>query len=310
MSAEVRLEPSWILHTTARGDTSLVLDLFTLGHGRQALMARSARAARPAVRALYQPFRPLLVSWAGEGAVRTLIGIEEAGEGVPGGGAHALEGTALACAYYCNELVLRLLGKGEPQAELFAHYSLALAELGAGAEVETVLRTFELQLLGATGTLPDLEFAVRGGARVDPGRRYRYHVANAVAVEVRDETVHGRLKPERRGLDDGPGIADGDAAWHADGVTPDEGVEVAGATLLAMARLDFDDPVVRAEARPLMKRVLHERLGGRGLNSRALFGALGGRATTGGNASAGEADGTGEADRSSRTDEGEGTDAA
>ena len=60
-----------------------------------------------------------------------------------------------------------------------------------------------------------------------------------------------------------------------DGVTPDEGVEVSGATLLAMARLDFDDPAVRAEARPLMKRVLHERLGGRGLNSRALFGALG-----------------------------------
>ena len=264
MSAEVRLEPAWILHTTARGDTSLVLDLFTLGHGRQALMARSARAARPAIRALYQPFRPLLVSWAGEGSVRTLIGIEESGR------AHALEGSALACAYYCNELVLRLLGKDESQAELFAHYSLALAEL------ERTLRTFELQLLSAIGTLPDFEFAVRGGARGEPERRYRYHVSNAIAVPVRDATTYGRLKPERPGLDDGPGIADGDAAWHADGVTPDEGVEVAGTTLLAMARLDFSDPAVRAEARPLMKRVLHGQLGGRGLNSRALFGALGG----------------------------------
>ena len=270
MSAEVRLEPAWILHTTARGDTSLVLDLFTLGHGRQALMARSARAARPAVRALYQPFRPLLVSWAGQGSVRTLIGIEESGR------AHALEGAALACAYYCSELVLRLLGKDEPQGELFAHYSLALAELGAGAELERTLRTFELQLLSAIGTLPDFEFAVRGGARVEPERRYRYHVSNAIAVPVRDATTHGRLKPERPGLDDGPGIADGDAAWHADGVTPDEGVEVAGTTLLAMARLDFSDPAVRAEARPLMKRVLHGQLGGRALNSRALFGALGG----------------------------------
>ena len=269
---EVRLEPSWILHTTAYRDTSLVVDLFTLSRGRQALMARSARAARPAVRALYQPFRPLLVSWTGGGDVKTLIGIEESGR------PHALAGTPLACAYYCSELVLRLVGKGQAQAELFAHYSLALAQLASGEDVETVLRTFELQLLDAVGTLPDFARAVRGNRAVEAGARYRYHVANAVAVPVRDETVHGRLKPERRGLDDGPGIADGDAAWHADGVTPDEGVEVSGRTLLAMARLDFDDPAVRVEARPLMKRLVHDRLGGRGLSSRALFGALSGAA--------------------------------
>ena len=269
--AEVRLEPSFVLHTSPYRDTSLVVDLFTLGRGRQALVARSARASRPAVRALYQPFRPVLVSWTGRGAMKTLIGIEESGRG------HALEGEALACAYYCSELVLRLVGKDQPLPELFAHYSLALAELAGGEDVERALRAFELQLLGAIGTLPDFAHAARGGRAVDPGARYRYHVANAVAVPVRDETVHGRLKPERRGLDDGPGVADGDAAWHADGVTPDEGVEVSGATLVALAELDLSDPAVRAEARPLMKRVMAGQLGGRGLNSRALFDALGGR---------------------------------
>ncbi len=266
---EVRLEPSWILHTTAYRDTSLVVDLWTLSHGRQALMARGARSARPAVRALYQPFRPLLLSWTGAGDMKTLIGIEEAGR------PHALDDRALACAYYCNELILRVLGKHQPQPELFGHYAVALAELAADTDIEICLRTFELQLLEAHGVLPDLEHPLRGGARVEPGHRYRYHPANAVAVPIVDEPVYGRLKPERRGLDaGGTGIADGDAAWHADGVTADEGVEVSGDTLLAMARLDFSSRSVRDEARPLMKRLLHQQLGDRPLNSRALFGAL------------------------------------
>lgn len=269
----MQLEPSWILHTTAYRDTSLIVDLWTLSHGRQALMARSARSARPAIRAMYQPFRPLLLSWTGAGDMKTLIGIEEAGR------PFELDDRALACAYYCNELILRVLGKGQPQPELFGHYAVALAELAAGTDIEAVLRTFELQLLEAHGVLPDLEHSLRGGASVESGRRYRYHPSNAVAVPIVDEAAFGRLKPERRGLDEGGGgIADGDAALHPDGVTADEGVEVSGDTLLAMARLDFSDAAVRAEARPLMKRLLHLQLGDRPLNSRALFGALSGTA--------------------------------
>lgn len=249
-SESIELQPSWLLHHTPYRDTSLILELFTLEHGRMALMARSARAARPAVRALYQPFRGLLISWTGGGELKTLIGIEASGRPLD------LAERPLACAYYLNELVLRLLGKAQPQPELFGYYALALAELDAGAEVEGVLRAFELRLLDALGVLPDFVHATRDGSAVLPEARYRFHPGNAVAVRIDD--------------------IDGDAGWHADGMTPDEGVELSGATLHALAAIDLDADAVREEARPLMKRLLHLQLGDKPLKSRALFAALAG----------------------------------
>lgn len=283
-SNEIQLEPTWLLHHTAYRDTSLIIDLFTLGYGRVSLMARSARSARPAVRALYQPFRPLLISWTGEGDLQTLIGIEEAGRPLD------LDNRSLACAWYLNEIVLRLVGKGQAQPVLFAYYAAALAALAAGEHVEIVLRTFELQLLEGLGLLPDLARVTQGGEPIEPDRRYRFHPANAIAIPIDGavrSAVHGAadavpasgigsprglLKPERR-VDEG-----GDPGWHADGVTADEGIDVSGATLLAMARLDFSEPAVRDEARPLMKRLLREQLGDQPLKSRELFGALAGDA--------------------------------
>ncbi len=259
MADTIELQPAWLLHHQSYRDTSLIIDIFTLAHGRMALMARSARAARPAVRELYQPFRPLLLSWMGEGSLKTLIGIEAADKPV------TLDPTPQACAYYLNELLLRLCEKGHPQAELFALYGLALSELGSGVDVEIVLRRFELQLLEALGVLPDLARATRDGNRVEAALRYRFHPANAVAVVIEDEDeLHGTLLKSTS-------ATEGDERWQADGITEDPGVEVSGATLLALAEMDVDDPKVRREARPLMKRLVRVQLGDRPLNSRRVF---------------------------------------
>jgi len=268
----VELQPTWLLHHTNYRDTSLIIDLFTLEHGRVSLVARSARSARPAIRALYQPFRPLLLSWTGQGELKTLIGIEESGPAI------ALDNRGLACAYYLNELLLRLLGKGQPQPTLFALYALALSELLDGVAMEIVLRTFELHLLDALGVLPDFVHATRDGRPLDPGRRYRYHPGNAVAVALGDvdpDAPISRLKPDRVGDGDGHG----DPGWLADGVTADEAVEVSGRTLLALADIDLQDAAVRDEARGLMKRLMRLHLGDRPLKSRELFAALSGGAS-------------------------------
>ena len=254
-------QPAWLLHHQAFSDNSLIIDTFTFGHGRISLMARSARAARPAIRELYQPFRPLLLSWIGEGDLKTLTGIEAAAKPV------SLAPKPQACAYYLSELVLRLCAKGHPQSDLFALYGLALNELAEDVEVEIVLRRFELHLLDALGVLPDLARSVVGGNPVEPDQRYRFHPANAVAVPI-DVASTGLLKSDKP--------KEGDVRWHADGVTADEGVEVTGSTLLALAALQLDDPAVRDEARPLMKRMLRVQLGDRPLNSRRLFEALAG----------------------------------
>ena len=61
---------------------------------------------------------------------------------------------------------------------------------------------------------------------------------------------------------------------HPDGVTPDKGIKVSGATLHALALLDFSNSTTLAEAKPLMRHVLRTHLGDRPLRSREMFDSL------------------------------------
>ena len=269
MNDETTLQAAYLLHYTPWRDTSFIVDLFTLEHGRLGLVARGARSAKPRTRALYQPFRPLLVSWVGGGELRTLTGIEESGAALP------LAGASLASGYYVNELVLRLLGKEQPQPELFAHYALALAELAdaaAGASVEATLRRFELQLLETIGVLPDLARCTPDGSEVEPERRYRFHPASALAVPhgAASEAPGPALAIPKRPADD----VVAEPELHADGVTRETGVDVGGRTLLDMAALDFGRERTLEEAKPLTRRLVAAQLGGQPLRSRSLFAAL------------------------------------
>lgn len=265
-SVSTSLQAAYILHYTQWQETSFIVDAFTLTHGRIALMARSARASKPRTRALYQPFRPLLISWVGNADLRTLTGIEESGQPLD------MADAPLACAYYVNELVLRLLGKDQPQPTIFAHYALALSELSIpGVSVEVVLRTFELQLLDCLGVLPNLAHCTSDGTAIDPVREYRYHPANAVAVVTnrqQDASQHLGFQKEKNRMGEGdsrnPGV-------QADGITLDEGILLSGFTLIALSRLELDEPQVREEAKQLMRRILRVHLGDKPLRSRELF---------------------------------------
>lgn len=270
-SVSTSLQAAYILHYTQYQESSFIVDAFTLVHGRIALLARSARNSHPRTRALYQPFRPILLSWVGAGDLRTLTGIEESGQPL------SLVDTPLACAYYVNELVLRLLGKDQPQPTVFAHYALALAELAEpGTSAEVVLRTFELQLLDELGVLPNLARCTPDGAPVVPHRYYRYHPANAVAV-MTDDTVCEETASYQVILKEKDRMGEGDSRSphiHADGVTPDKGVLVRGATLIALSELNLTDAQVRSEAKTLMRQLLRVHLGDKPLRSRELFDAL------------------------------------
>ena len=279
------LQAAYVLHYTPFRDTSFIVDFFTLEQGRIGLVARGARSAKSRTRALYQPFRPVLVTWiAGKGDLHTLTGIEESGPALD------MSNSTLACGYYINELVLRLVGKSQAMPELFAHYALALANLsavsgigvaggggagsGAGSgvagsgvagsgvseDIETILRSFELQLLSALGLLPDFTRLADGG-KVDRDQSYRYFPENALTIlDVSGQTdlKSGMTSPDT----------------HPDGVTPDKGIKVSGATLHALALLDFSNSTTLAEAKPLMRHVLRTHLGDRPLRSREMFDSL------------------------------------
>ena len=239
------------------------------------MVAKSARSSRPAVRALYQPFRPLLLSWVGAGDLRTLTGIEDTGPGL------ALSDVRLACGYYINELILRLLGKDQPQSQVFAFYTMALSDLTQqNIAYESVLRTFELQLLDMLGVLPNLSRCTKDGSDIVPEHEYLYHPANAVAVPVQGSEGLGLLKEKHRS---GAVRADSDGnsttsspSIHPDGITQDEGVCIRGKVLIAMQHLDFADETILRECRTLMRQILRVQLGDRPLKSRELFATLAG----------------------------------
>lgn len=256
-------QPAYILHYSEFRETSLIIDVFTLNHGCISMVARGARRSKPVIRTLYQPFRPLLLSWVGTEGLRTLTGIEPSGQGVQ------IEDTQLACGYYFNELLLRLLGKEQTQTQIFAHYSLALTELADPAiPFELVLRTFELQVLDALGVLPNLAYCTADNSIIEIDRDYLFHPANAIAVPVTPSKVFGYLKQKSSG---GDGSSGQSPSIHPDGLTQDQGIRISGKSLIAMSQLDFSDPQTLSEARKLMRKIIQLQIGDQPLKSREMF---------------------------------------
>ena len=148
--ARIELALAHVLRTQPFRDTSLLVEAFSQDHGRVGLVARGARAPKSRLRALLQPFQPLLLSWTEQGDLGSLTGAEAAAPPV------TLAGEAVFCGWYLNELLLTLLQRHDPHAQLYADYAEALAQLPQA--IEPSLRHFELRLLNELGyglDLPD-----------------------------------------------------------------------------------------------------------------------------------------------------------
>ena len=222
---------AFILHSYAYRETSLLLDVFAKGFGRVSMVARAARSPRSPLRGLLLAFQPLTLSWFGKGEVRTLARAEWIG------GHARLQGEALMCGFYLNELLLRLLPREDPHDALFTRYSEALEQLAAGGESAPALRSFERALLRELGYAMALELDSANGSAIDPARSYRYD-------------------PER-----GPVEAGGTGSAPV----------VSGRTLLDMARDDYSDPLTQQQAKVLMRTLLDHRLEYQPLKSRRIF---------------------------------------
>lgn len=228
----VSQEPAYVLHHYDYGETSLLLEMFTRGHGRLGLIAKGARRNRSPLRAALIPFQPLVVSFSGRGELATLTAAE------PAGSASTIAGDALLCGLYLNELLLRLLHRHDPHERLFLSYAQALASLGAMLKSEAILRVFEKRLLEDIGFGLVLDHDVQDGSPLQPTQIYRY-------------------LPER-----GPIAAVG---------AHDEGIAMQGASLLALARECLEDESTLAESKRLMRALLARHLGERPLTTRDLF---------------------------------------
>ena len=222
---------AFILHSYPYRETSLLLDVFARAFGRVSMVARAARSPRSSLRGVLLAFQPLALSWFGKGEVRTLARAEWIG------GHPRLQGEALMCGFYLNELLLRLLPREDPHDALFARYGEALRRLASHGDSAPALRSFERALLKELGYAMALERDSANGSAIDPVKNYRYD-------------------PER-----GP-IEIGDSGSES---------VVSGRTLLDMARDDYSDPLTQQQAKSLMRSLLNHRLDYQPLKSRRVF---------------------------------------
>lgn len=238
---------AYILHAWDWRESSLVLDAFTKEQGRIALVAKGAKRPTSQLRAVLLPMQRLGLqltktkaqSDAGGQDIHTLKSAEwQAAHPLPQGG-------GLLAAYYCNELLLRLLPRAEPHPQLFEAYAATLHGLAlAGDSPEAWLRAFELALLADLGWLPQLDLDSLAQRPLQAGRRYQLSAELGLVPS-----------PDGGGL-----LAE---SWQRLAAAQDQGVAAQ-----AQALLQLSD---RTQLKAVLRGVLHYHLGHAPLRSRQVL---------------------------------------
>jgi len=147
---------TFLLHRRAYGERSLLVELWTREHGRLPAIARQVRGGSSERSASLAPFNRLQAELSGRGDVMTLTRWEV--EGAP----MMLRGSVALAGMYVNELLARLLARGDPNPELFDHYAMLISSLSAEPRTDWLLRRFEKQLLDQLGYGLNLEQSADG----------------------------------------------------------------------------------------------------------------------------------------------------
>jgi len=231
---KVLQQPAYVLHTRAYRESSLLIELFTRDHGRVAAVAKGVRGKKKVTPP--RQFVPSLASWVGRGPLFTLTDCEL----TPSQG---LQGDALACGFYANELLLRLLEPLDVHRHLYEAYSVMIDALENGDSKSVALRRFEAVLLQESGYAPDFTLCAETGAPIDP-------------------QAHYELQPELGFVEVTGEVADGQRGYP-------------GTHLTAIYVGDFRTAVVRKTARSIFQQVMQPHLGDRPLASRELLRPVG-----------------------------------
>ncbi len=227
-------QPVYILHTYPFKETSLVVELFTRDFGRVAVTAKGARRPRSAMRGMLQAFQPMLATWSGKQELKTLHSLEWNGSVL------LLQGEALMCGFYLNELLLRLLPREDAHEALFIYYADTLQRLAGAKDLATTLRRFELKFLQELGYAIPLVHDMDDELIV-ARQSYRY------------EAEHGAFK-----------LA-GAMDKH------ESGVALLGKTLIDMANDDYSHAQTKQQSKQLMRYLLAHYLGDKPLHTRQLL---------------------------------------
>ncbi|MEW5838001.1 MAG: DNA repair protein RecO [Pseudomonadota bacterium] len=231
MSHRAGGDEGFILHARPWRDTSLLLEVLLKEGGRCGVVARGARS-NAKQRGRLQLFRPLWLELGGRGELAQLRTAEEMRILPP------LQGRALACAYYLNELLLRLLPREDAHPALFDAYAAALTSLAQGEAEAPLLRGFEKDLLEQLGWAPEWTTTLHGETVLAEG--------------------FYRVSP-------GEGIV---------ACLPQDAHAVPGLSLLHLAELRMNDAQSARQIRQILHGLLAPHLGSKPLQSRELLRVL------------------------------------
>jgi len=220
-------QAAYVLHSRPYRDTSLIVDFFTLEHGKVSAVVQGARRPKSKLRASVQSFVPIQITWRGRNDLKTLTQAE------PVAAMLFLNGDALLCGLYVNELLERLLQPFDSHPKLYVYYQYVLNELVSGQDIEGALRTFEHRLLDELGVLPKLEQEFADSVYCFNSEQGFVPVA-AVTDKNKASCFYG---------------------WQ----------------LSAIAVDDYSDIQVRRAAKRLMRNLIDRALGHKPLRSRELF---------------------------------------
>jgi len=167
---------AYMLHRYDWSETSLIIDLFTRSKGRVTVAAKGAKRPYSQLRSVLLPFQRLSATIGrqaedAQADVVTLRGAEWAGvDATP-----VLPPARLFAGFYLNELLMKLLARGDAHPALFDGYAATLRSLATADDFgeQIGLRAFELVLLKAIGLLPELDRVTATQQRLEPDAPYQ-----------------------------------------------------------------------------------------------------------------------------------------
>ena len=241
---QIQTNLCYLLHSRAYQDNSLIIQCLSRENGVINLFAKGARSSKKQLLSLLQPFQCLSISYIGKSDLYILTGVELSTIDNHSLTKPLLQGKSVYCAYYINELILRLLPLAEAYPDVFNLYQQTILDLQFKETYEKVLRVFELSLLTHLGYELNLKYDIYTGKKIDANNFYYYDPLSGPYESLSDNNFSNNIQQHQR---------------------------ISGKILTAIYSLAFDSPQVLRVSKNLLRQVLNYHLGDKPLKSRAVY---------------------------------------
>ncbi|MDA8898512.1 DNA repair protein RecO [Porticoccaceae bacterium] len=230
----VESEPGFILHTIPYRETSLLVDIFTLNHGRLRCVAKGFRKPnKKGIAKTLFPYSEHHFQWQGRGELKTLTQADPIQAPV------FLKQESLFVGLYINELLYKLLHQNDPHQSLYEFYRQLMTQQSTSEIQQPVLRRFEMLLLEELGYGLVLDSEAETGQAVSSEHLY-YYIPDQGLKLIQDQTADN---------------------LHA----------FSGADIMALCQGQLEQQSVLRAAKKLTRQVIDFYLDGKELNSRELY---------------------------------------